>query len=271
MKKQLFWGLILTALCAFQLTAEMLYGESRSFDDIFPNLPPEIRASAFSDSGYFSSSTLQNIRAGNSAILGRSSVLDQQIVNTILGTNPGHIVESLLVIPRKPGTTSLLDVYNALSDIRGLTGRLYHSSRRNRYIPLFEDATRLVSDRNNTAIPDPPPATSVPESETIFVRLRDANFGNSFYRAEMSLFGNGLLYRLSNYRNLTYLFIPVIREGNLTAQLYFEVIQEGILIYGLSGVEVADFFSSRVDIGSAISRRLEVIISWVAEGIENPN
>ena len=272
--KKSFFVFILTALCAFPLIAEnfsseTLSDERRFFDDIFPNLPPAIRAAAFTDSGHLSYSSWSNVESGSFVVIGRAegSSIDRQIVNAVLNRNPGYLVETLLVIPRKPEETSLLDVYNALGEISGLKGRLYHSRRRNRYVPLFEDATRLAGNRG-TPVPDPPPATSIPANEKIFIRLRDANFGNSFYRAEISQSGNGLIYRMSNSRNLSYLFIPVVREGNLIAQLYFEVIQEGILIYGLSGVDVPDFFASMIDMGSAIGKRLAVIISWVVDGIE---
>jgi hypothetical protein len=83
----------------------------------------------------------------------------------------------------------------------------------------------------------------------------------------MSLNRGGLSYSLSNFKSLTYLLIPVIREEKFTAQLYFEPIAEGILIYGLAGADVSDFVSSRINMASAIDKRLTVIISWVAEGI----
>jgi hypothetical protein len=59
----------------------------------------------------------------------------------------------------------------------------------------------------------------------------------------------------------------VIKEEKFIAQLYFELIQEGILIYSIAGADVSDFVSSRIDMSSAISKRLAVIIAWVAEGI----
>jgi len=252
---------ILPLLCVIPAFAEI-----RSLNDIFPNLPPDIRSSAFSSTGYINSSNRKSgfayIGAGQSGHTG----IDPQIFNTILGKNPSHLIESLLVISGKPDA-KLLDAYNALGNIRGLKGILYHSDTRNRDIPLFDDATRIVSDKKTTAIPDPNPATSVPAAETIYVRLKDTNFGNTYYRAEISLFQNGLLYRLSNFKNISFLFIPIIKEEKLNAQLYIEPIQEGILIYGFAGADVSDFIASMVDMGSSVSKRLAVIISWIADGI----
>jgi hypothetical protein len=178
-------------------------------------------------------------------------------------------VESLLVVPLENRKINLLDVYNALGNIRGLKGRLYRSHTRDEEVPLFEDATRLESAGKANPIPDPGPASRLPDSETIYIRLKDVNFGNSHYRGDMSLDEFGLRYRLSNNKNLTYLFIPVIREEKFTAQLYFEIIEEGVLVYSIAGADVSGFVSSRINMPSAISKRLAVIISWVADGIKN--
>jgi hypothetical protein len=59
----------------------------------------------------------------------------------------------------------------------------------------------------------------------------------------------------------------VIKEGNFTAQLYIEPIEEGILIYSIAGADISDFFASKIDMDSAIIKRLAVIVSWAADGI----
>jgi len=158
-------------------------------------------------------------------------------------------------------------VYNVLGNIKGLKGSLYNSHTRKKEIPLFEDATRIISDKKTTPIADPAPAVSVPAAETIYIRLKDVNFGNTYYRADMAVLKNGLRYTLSNFKNITYLLIPVIREEKFIAQLYIEPINEGVLIYSIAGTDISDFFASRVSVDSAILKRLSAITSWVAEGI----
>jgi hypothetical protein len=245
----------------------------RSFTDIFPVLPSTIREAAFSSDGYSESSTkqsappiysVQNIRAMESG-------LDPHIVEKVLDKRPGFLVESIQVIPAAQGEYSLLDVYNALGRVRGLKGRLYHSHTRDEDVPLFEDVTRIEISRKNTPIADPAPASRIPASETVYMRLKDVNFGNTYYRGDMTLIQRGLGYSLTNYRNITYFLVPVIREEKFIAQFYFEPITEGILIYGLAGADVSDFVSSRISMSSAISKRLAVIINWIAEGITGNN
>jgi hypothetical protein len=249
---------------AVLLRCSPLFAETRSLDAIFPNLSAETRSAAFSSAGYIKSSE----RASGFSRLD-SSGLDSGISGAVLDKNPGFLVESLLVIPLKNRKISLLDVYNALENIRGLKGRLYHSHTRDEDVPLFEDATRVESARKTNPIPDPGPASRIPDSETVYIRLKDVNFGNSYYRGDIIPDEFGLRYRLSNNKNLTYLFIPVIKEEKFVAQLYFEIVREGVLVYSIAGADVSGFVSSKIDMPSAISKRLAVIISWVADGIND--
>jgi hypothetical protein len=239
-----------------------VFAELRSFDGIFPHLPPEIHAAVFSEEGYIKSS-----EKSSGFVLVDRPLLDPRIRSAVLDRSPGFLVETLLVAPSAPLSVTLLDVYNALGNIRGLKGRVYRSQSRNKEVPLFEEAVRLESEKKAVPVPDPGPASDVPRNETVYIRVKDVNFGNSYYRGDMTLDQYGIRYCLSNNKSLTYLFIPVIKEENFSAQLYFEPIEEGVLIYGIAGTDVSNFVSSSVDIPSAISKRLAVIISWVVEGI----
>jgi len=243
-----------------------IFAQLRTFNDIFPNLNQDIKTLVFKESGYVKSSqkTSGFIIIGNE----QTSKLDPQIVNNVLRKNPGFLVESILVLQINSDSINLLDIYNALGKIGDLRGRLYSSHTKKKLVPLFEEANRIVSDRQTTAIPDPTPAKSLPQKETVYIRLKDVNFGNTYYRGEMSLIQNGLRYTLTNFRNMSYLFIPVIKEEKFIAQLYFEPIHEGILIYSIAGADISDFVASKIDMDSAISKRLNVINSWAIDGIK---
>ncbi|MDR0624721.1 MAG: hypothetical protein LBG10_09890 [Treponema sp.] len=239
-----------------------LFAQTRSLSDIFPRISPEIRDQAFSPDGF-----IKSAEKSDGFHLLDSSGLDPRLSGSILNGQPSVLVESLLIIPQTGSPLSLLEVYNALGNIRALKGRLYHSVTRNQIVPLFEDATRIAGAKKTSPIPDPGPASSVPASETVYLYIKDVNFGNSYYRGDISLDTFGLVYRLSNYRNLTYLFFPVIKEEKFIAQLYFEPITEGVLVYSIAGADVSDFVASKIDMPSAIAKRLAVIISWVVDGI----
>jgi hypothetical protein len=251
--------------CLFLLILSGLpaFGQVRSFAGLFPGLTEEEKERAFSSEGMTESRTasegLQIVPAGR---------LGLDISKAVLDRTPSCLVESIRIIPYAAYEPfNLLTVYNALGKVRDLTGRLYHSATRDENVPLFEDATRIEGPGKTTPIPDTPDAVSIPASETVYVRLKDINFGNSYYQFQITRTQQGLLYSLFNFRNLSYAFIPVIKENKFSAQFYIEPLDEGLLIYSLAGAEVSNFIASRIDIPSAIRKRLQVITEWLIDGI----
>jgi len=237
----------------------------RSFDDIFPEFPGTLHAKVFSRAGYFN--TQPTGEEAGSNLLARQGRLKPGLVDPVLEIGPRVLVESMRVVSYPAGNVSLLDIYNAIGRIRDLGGRTYRSHSRGSETPLFEEATRLGGPRNNSPVGDPEPALELPLSQTIYMRLRDTNFGNTFYRAEVGHDGRSLHLTMSNNRNITVMLFPAIREGMFVARMYFEPIAEGVLMYSLAGVGVSDFVSSRIHMPSAIEKRLSVIMGWAADGI----
>jgi len=258
--------IIAAILVLFAANAAAQY---RSINSIFPELSQSIMSEILSDAGYLNTS--QQADGFNIIARNPGCGLDSQIISMALMNNPRVIVESIKVIPAPAGSVSLLNIYNALGKVRDLKGRLYDSTTKGRSVPLFEDASRIVSDRDLTNIPDPQASSFIPAFETIYIRLKDANFGNTYYRGQVALFNRGIRYTLTNFRNMTYLFVTVIRQEQFTAQLYFEQIQEGILLYSIAGADMSNFVSSLIDVPSAIAKRLAVITSWAEDGINSYN
>ncbi|MDR0568112.1 MAG: hypothetical protein LBG87_02775 [Spirochaetaceae bacterium] len=237
-----------------------LSAQNRSFADLFPRLDSAQREEAFSAKGLY--------LYGKTRVLQLTPVPESgiDISGPILSRNLSYLAECLMVI-QTPKPVGFAAIYNALGNVRGLKGREYHSFTRNKYIPLFEDATRIVSDKKLAPIPDPQKVASVPAEETAYIRLKDANFGNIYYRAELAASPRNLLYTLSNFKSVYLFLIPVIKENKFVAQLYFEILAEGVLLYGIAGADVSDFAASQIDMPSAIQKRLDVIIQWVVDGI----
>ena len=234
----------------------------RSFDELFPGVNINQKDEIFSQEGLIRSI---GIREPLDFIPAHGSGID--LLNTVMKADPSFLAESLLVIPYTEKLFEKLDIYNALGRIGDLEGRIYHSHTRQAEVPLFEEATRLEGGNRGRAMPDPPPAYTVPASETVHIRLKDINFGNTFYQGDMSQSPNGIIYSLTNTRNISYLFFPAIREGRFSAVLYMEPLLEGVLVYSMAGAYASDFVANRIHIPSAISKRLEVFISWVKDGL----
>ena len=234
----------------------------RYFDEIFPNFGEERKRGIFSADGIIHSlkrnEKLEFTPAPNSGI---------DLAKAIITANPSYLAESLLVIPYQGRVLDRLDIYNALGRIGDLKGRLYHSQTRDAEVALFEEATRIEGERNTRAVPDPPPARKLPDSETVYIRLKDVNFGNSYYRGDMSVSPYGVTYNITNFRNISYLVFTVMKEGRFSAVLYMEPLAEGMLIYSMAGADASDFIAGLIDIPSAISKRLAVFTGWIGDSL----
>jgi hypothetical protein len=234
----------------------------RSFDELFPSLGESRKKEAFSDGG-----AIRSVKKNEALEFLPAPASGIDLYGTVMSANPAFLAESLLVMPYHGRVLSRLDAYNALGKISDLKGRLYRSHNRNADIPLFQEATRLENEKSGRAVPDPLPARELPNAETVFIRLKDVNFGNSYYRTDMSVTPFGLTYKITNTKNLSYLFFAVLREEKFCSILYIEPLTEGMLVYSMAGADASDFIANRVDIPSAISKRLLVFLGWIRDNL----
>jgi hypothetical protein len=244
------------------LAAYSAFSQAHSFDDLFPKLDPGKKSRAFSG-------ILTETREDDLSLhISPAGNLGRNIAGFVLADiRPACVVEFLTVIPYLDAPLGLLDLYNAVGNIRGLKGRLYHSATRDEDVPLFEDADRIQGPDKLTPIPDPPRSSVLPETDRVYIRLKDVNFSNSYYQGDISFVSGGLLYNLTNFKNLSYGIIPVIKEQKFKAQFYVEPISEGVLVYSAATAEVGGFISGMVNIPSAVRKRLEVILDWLIDSI----
>jgi hypothetical protein len=255
LKKTFLLFLLCFAACS-------LFSQQRPFDDLFPGFDAEKKDRAFSG-------VLTETRDKDFSLpLAPSGELGTRIAAPLLADiRPTCLVESLTVIPYLDAPLELLDLYNAMGQVRGLKGRLYHSATRDENIPLFEEADRIQGPKNFATLPDPEQSPALPATDRIYIRLKDANFGNSYYQGDIAVYSGGLLYSLTNFKSLSYGFIPVIKERRFKAQFYVEPLAEGILVYSAAVAEAGDIVSGMVSIPSAIRKRLEVILGWLIDSI----
>jgi hypothetical protein len=234
----------------------------RSFGELFPSLGEGQKKEAFSEEG-----TIRTVKKNEALEFLPAPNTGIDLYGTVMRSNPAYLAESLLVIPYQGKVFTRLDAYNALGKVSDLKGRLYHSHTRDAYVPLFQEATRLENAKSSKAVPDPLPSRELPNSETVFIRLKDINFGNCYYRTDFSVTPFGLTYKITNTKNITYLLFTVLREEKFTSILYLEPLTEGMLVYSMAGADASDFISGMVDIPSAISKRLMVFLSWINDNL----
>jgi len=252
---------ILFILVSLLCTALPVFSQNRSFSDLYPGMDEESQNRVFSEGG-FNESRDDRLDV---LLFKPDSVSDLDLIKALRDRDPTFVVESIRLIPYENDVPDLAAIYYALGQVRRLAGLTYRSSSKGE-VPLFEEASRTDGPRSSKKIDDPGFPGPVPQSETMYLRLKDSNFGNSNYQADIQAGKSGLLYTLFNTRNLSYGFIPVIGDDKFVAVLYAEPLEEGLLVYAYTAAEVSGFVANRVNIPSAIRKRLEVIIEWLSNG-----
>jgi hypothetical protein len=253
--KKKFFILQLLVLSGF------IFAQTRTLETLFPGTDAAVLKAA--RSGGYS----HPIKTTGGAAFTVKPVNEISAVFSVKQASPLYIIESLLVLKNDRPVTKL-DVYNALRRISTLKGRQYFSTTRNTTTVLFEDASVIADDKSLKKQNDPPTASSMPRSETIFITVDDANFGNCYYTAKINTDGAGIKYSLTNFRSINYLLVPAIKPGDLLIELYIEPLAEGVLIYGLAGITVSSLADRSVDIPSTITKRLDVIYQWIGDNIK---
>jgi hypothetical protein len=234
--------------------------EPRSFDDIFPNFSSRQRSLAFSSSGlknYFEKDGFPRFPPNP------DSGID--LLSSVMEKKPSHIIEALVLVPYKERELDMLDVYNALGMIERIKD--YSVPVNGKDIKVFEETTRLVSAKNRKSISDPPPKDMLPYTETMYLRFKDAYYGNLFIQGDVSMSLYGITYSLTNFTDIRYFLIPVIRKERISIIIYLEPIKEGVLVYSMSGLYLPEFIADKVNLTPNINLRVNALIHWIIEGL----
>ena len=253
--------ILITVFSVFPLEANP---PLRSFDELFTGFSPIQRLRIFSQSG------LRNIFAVNETP--RFSPVPASGINLLgaaMERGPTQLVEALVVVPYSGRQLSKLDIYNVMGRIQALSNYQVYSTSRERYISVFEESTRLEDARRNRPIPDPPPATVLPSSETVYLCLKDTFFGNTYLRGDLSTSRHAITFNITNFTAVRFLIFPVMREEKFTTILYVEPIREGVLIYGMVGMDIPQFLIPRMNLEFNINRRVTVFMNWLQDGIRS--
>jgi len=234
----------------------------RTLNQVFPNLSTEQRVNALSQNG------IRNIftKYEKPAIVpAQNSGID--LMGETLKKTPYHLVEALVVVPYNRRPLNTLDAYNAIGRVGNLSNYTVRTNR-GQVIHLFEETTRYPLSNRNVSIPDPPPATVLPDQETIYIRIKDYFFGNTYFRGDFSTNANGITFNITNHVAVWYLVFPVMGAEKLAMHVYIEPIREGMLVYGLAGIDIPEFIATKINLTADINRRVRIIINWNSDNLK---
>lgn len=178
---------------------------------------------------------------------------------------PDVIIEAFFTIPYPQNLpTSKEDrnllLYNIVRQVSRINGVQYWSRTKERYRVLFEDVYRV--DGKNKALEDSI-VTSIPTFDTFDIHMKEANLGRDYYTVEYRYDGQHMLFSLRNRSVITFL-LKIVDEGDLEIDLLLMPMDDQILIYGYSGVKLANpgFVNKIMDPHSSFLRRLYAMETW---------
>jgi len=234
--------------------------ENRSLDTLFPSFTDRQRRLAVNNQVIRSS-----FAKGEAATLIPNPALEINLLDSVMRKDPSHLIEALVIVPYNERELDLLDIYNALGRIGNIKDCAVLFRGNDYYI--FTESTRIDNTRNRRAISDPAPAAFLPFSETMYLRLKEVSFGNLFIRGDISISMYGITYSMTNFTDIRYFLVPIMRAERYATIIYLEPIKEGILIYSLTGFYLPGFIADRVNLTPSINRRIDVFIKWITEGL----
>ena len=247
-----------------------LFSQSlRSLDDIFPGLTQSQKENVFTNAGF-----KRTFEKNDSPRLTPSPNSGVNLVDAVLDKSPSHLVEILLVVPYNEKALDRLDIYNAIGRINNIKDHLYFSRERQKNIVIFRETTRLTSATNRNPVSDPPPATVLPSSETMYLRFDDPNFGSLYIRGDISISRNGITCNMTNFEPVRFLVFTIMKAEKFSTIVYIEPVSEGILIYGMAGIYIPGVVAGLINVPYEVEKRLTVLVNWVIDGLkkqDNPN
>jgi len=234
--------------------------EMRSLDEIFPRINRRI---ATNGTGYRYS--FENGESPSLVPLAESGI---DLYSEVMKKNPSHLIEALVVVPYNQREFDMLDIYNALGRIENIKDQTL-PTRSGGVTTIFKETTRLVSAQNRRPVPDPEPSSTLPFSDTIYLRFTDSFIGSLFIRGDMTLNYHGITYNMTNFRDINFSVFRVMKAEQVSIIIYLEPVKEGVLIYSVSGLNLPGFIVRRMNLTPNINARIRVLIDWITEGLRS--
>jgi len=234
--------------------------ETRYFNDVFPNFSRSQRNFVMSDLGLRFA-----FEKDESPTLVPDPKSGVNLLSAVMSKKPSHIIEALVVVPYRKRELDMLDVYNALGRIKNIQDHTIIV--RDKEYKMFTDTTRLESAQVRKPIPDPLPSTTLPYSETMYLRFVDYSMGDFYLRGDITVSLYGITYTLTNFRDVSYSIFRIMKAEKFIAIIYLEPIKEGILIYSVSGLYIPGFVANRINLTASMNYRITILINWITEGL----
>lgn len=184
-------------------------------------------------------------------------------LKTALGNPECNVaVEALFWIPREKlsaswpgagtGASDLLDrkILSVLGDFTSMEGLQYYSVSRKRREVLIQESRMVPSGKAQPG--------------DVVIYQKDNTFGGNTYKITARAPRPGLVrMTMENLETMSWGLIPLVSPGNFRLGLQIHILEEGILVYGLSTVKTLGLFGLERSKEDSFYNRLKAFSSWL--------
>ncbi len=249
---------LLTAVLIAMLSLDYLAAES--IDSSLQGIEPEIIDLLKTDEEVF-----RYDYQGNGIRFLPENPFSGDTIRLVLNMEPNVLSEALYLIPYTDEIKDMnLAMYNMIRQVRNIENVTYFSATRNAEVALFEDVYRVESMKNKRSVLPDDTVDTIPETESLFLYMKEVNFGSAYYRLDLELREDVLRLNLVNTSTIRK-FVKVLDEEAMNLQLLIIPTDEGFLVHGLCTLDVhnKDFVQGLLDTYSAFYKRLYALETWI--------
>lgn len=159
-----------------------------------------------------------------------------------------------------------LELYNTLLSISTQTGITYISHRAgDKEKVLFEETYMLGSADKRDRIDDPV-VTSVPLYAQYYSYQDDTSFGGNIYTLAYTAVNDEIFLEITNYNDLKFLGLSLVKKGKVNMSLDFIEADEGIYVFAIASVEdkkpQVNVLFYKVDLELSFYNRIVALSNW---------
>ncbi len=180
-------------------------------------------------------------------------------------------VESLYLLKYSdliPGNSvTPISIYNTLLSIKTMKGIEYYSKSRKKMRTLFTESYEIISPDDPRPVADPVIQT-IPQIINRYLLQTDKTFGENIYKTVYKFDGSAIWVNMINTTKMKYKFIPMVKPGNMSVNLFILPIKDGLLFYGVTAAETASFFGLEKTKKESFYNRIKAMYNWFSDQLE---
>lgn len=187
-----------------------------------------------------------------------------EIYRSFQNLGPDVVTEALYLIPYTDEIDSVnLELYRLLRNVEDISDVIYHSSRRDAYIPLFDDVYPIESENRRKKV-ELQEVDSIPPSETLYLYMDEVNLGSAYYSLDYEFQEDTMMMTLKN-SSVIRKVVKIADKGEFDIKLNIIPVDEGFLVYGLCQVKLSNrnLVNNMLDPYSAFYKRMYALEIWI--------